>query len=671
MKHYCLFFFACLTMCISSSGADKYKPRKFGDVTANDFDKKIYSLDSSAAAIYLFDIGSSEFDGNNKGFFSVVYKKHARIRLLKKTSFEDLATIIIPLYQSYDFKQEIADLQAATYNLENGKVVVTRLDKTSLFLEKETKNIVSKKFTFPNITEGSIIEFTYKVTSPSFTHINEWYFQGRYPKLWSQYDVTIPSIFDFVFLKQGYQPYRIDTAKVSFGNYTVLQPGSTSYERTGTFTWSGNTINSTWAMEEIPAIRNEGYTTTLANHVAKIEFQFASLKMPDQPVKHYMRGWTDAAADLMKSESFGLNLTESNGWLNDDCKKLVAGVSSNKERAKKIFEYVRDNFECTDHSDRHLSLPLKKIYQNKKGNVTDINLLLTAMLLHEGLDARPVLLSTRDNGRAIVDYPLLDKYNYVICRVLIDSVAYVMDASDKRIGFNKLPSSCYNGYGREIGPLPLLVNLSADSVMEQKTTSFFLINSDNGITGAFSSQLGYEESHQLRARLAGSSKESFFTNLKKGYSYDIEMSDMLLENLDNADESVTVKYEMKFKMDEDIIYFNPLFGEAYKENPFKSAKRIYPVEMPSAQDEVIVLNMEVPKGYEIEELPKSAKVKLNDTEGLFEYMIGASDNYIQLRCRIRINKANFTSEDYQTLREFYTFIVNKQQEQIVFKKKKS
>ncbi len=43
-------------------------------------------------------------------------------------------------------------------------------------------------------------------------------------------------------------------------------------------------------------------------------------------------------------------------------------------------------------------------------------------------------------------------------------------------------------------------------------------------------------------------------------------------------------------------------------------------------------------------------------------------DHIQLRSRVQLNKANFESEDYQTLRDFFAFIVKKQAEQIVFKK---
>jgi hypothetical protein len=50
--------------------------------------------------------------------------------------------------------------------MENGKVVETKLEtKASVFKEKINKNLVIKKFTFPNIKEGSIIEYEYKLTS--------------------------------------------------------------------------------------------------------------------------------------------------------------------------------------------------------------------------------------------------------------------------------------------------------------------------------------------------------------------------------------------------------------------------------------------------------------------------------------------------------------------------
>jgi len=78
--------------------------------------------------------------------------------------------------------------------------------------------------------------------------------------------------------------------------------------------------------------------------------------------------------------------------------------------------------------------------------------------------------------------------------------------------------------------------------------------------------------------------------------------------------------------------------------------------------------MEIPKGYKVDEIPKSVKLALNEDEGMFEYLITADKEYIQMRRRLVLKKANFANEDYDTLRQFYTFIVKKEAEQIVFKK---
>jgi len=107
----------------------------------------------------------------------------------------------------------------------------------------------------------------------------------------------------------------------------------------------------------------------------------------------------------------------------------------------------------------------------------------------------------------------------------------------------------------------------------------------------------------------------------------------------------------------------------YKENPFTAAVRRYPVEMPYKIDETFMLRMQLPDGYVVDELPKSTRVKFNDDEGLFEYLVSASGDMIQLRTRLSLAKANFPPGDYEGLRDFFSYVIKKQAEQIVFKKK--
>jgi len=57
---------------------------KFNKVTPADFDLSKSKFDSSAGAVVIADIGSSWFEGNAKGWFSLIHKKTTRIKILNK-----------------------------------------------------------------------------------------------------------------------------------------------------------------------------------------------------------------------------------------------------------------------------------------------------------------------------------------------------------------------------------------------------------------------------------------------------------------------------------------------------------------------------------------------------------------------------------------------------------
>jgi hypothetical protein len=93
--------------------------------------------------------------------------------------------------------------------------------------------------------------------------------------------------------------------------------------------------------------------------------------------------------------------------------------------------------------------------------------------------------------------------------------------------------------------------------------------------------------------------------------------------------------------------------------------------MPYTVDDTYLLQLEVPKDYTVDELPKQLVVRLNENDdGMFEYRISESNGTISLRSRLRIKRSLFLPEEYEMLREFFNLIVKKHSEQIVLKKKK-
>jgi len=361
---------------------------KFGKVSPEDFANKVYSIDSNANAVVIADIGSSEIVGNSKGWFSLEFKRYRRVHLLNKNGF-DIATEEIPLYSEGDYEEKVSDLRAVTYNLENGKVVETKLDtKNNVFKDKIRKDLVIKKFTFSNIKEGSIIEFEYTITSDYLRNLQPWAFQGDYPVLWSEYNLRLPSFFSYVFLSQGYQKFYIQDRKNSTSNFAVTQQNGA--EASNHLSFNAEVTDYRWVVKDAPALREEGYVSTIKNHVQKIEFELTAQSDPLE--NHvYLSTWPEVTNKMLNAEDFGLPISKDNGWLGDVMKPLVSGVSSKLEKAKKIFAYVRDNFTCTDHSAWWLDQTLKNVVKTRNGTVSEINLLLIAMLRYADIGADPVI----------------------------------------------------------------------------------------------------------------------------------------------------------------------------------------------------------------------------------------------------------------------------------------
>ncbi len=153
-------------------------------------------------------------------------------------------------------------------------------------------------------------------------------------------------------------------------------------------------------MKDVPALKEESYTSTIDNHLARIQFQLAELRHPFTP-KNIMGTWQQACTELLKDEDFGYSLNRDNGWLNDVIDDATRGAKNDLEKAKNIFAYVRDNMTCTNYSRKYLEKPLKAVLKARNGNEAEINLLLTAMLLKADLKADPVMLSTRSHGYSL------------------------------------------------------------------------------------------------------------------------------------------------------------------------------------------------------------------------------------------------------------------------------
>lgn len=648
-------------------------PVKAGKVSAEELAKTSYAIDTVASAVIIADIGSSKIIGNNKGWFSLEYRFYRRIHILKKEAF-DWATVKIPLYTLENDEESMRDLRAVTYNLENGKVVESKLNtKTEVFTEKKNKNTLIRKFTLPNVKEGSVIEYSYTIKSDFLFNIQPWNFQGEVPRLWSEYTVSLPPFLNYMLISQLTRPFIVDEVKDKRETYLVEVKRQINglYNTTDRLNISCTVTNFRWAMNNVPAFHTEAFTSSPLNYLERLEFQLSGYLEPLEEQK-ILRTWPDMAKELLKRDDFGAGLSNLNGIWPDELDRELQKVSTETERAKTVFAYVRDRFSCTDHYQLYMEESLKKVVDKKSGGVAEINLLLTAFLKQIGLQADPVILSSRGNMFVNSRYPVASRFNYVITRVIADGKEYLLDASAPLSGFGKPPSVCFNGTARLVDSTARAINLLPEMNTEVTNTKFeFTATSGGSWKGQFTRQYGYYQSADIRQQLRGGKPDELFKELRNQYSNGLVFSDLKADSVRNYESPVYLHLACEWEQDTSgRIYFSPVLENKWKQHPFKSDTRLYPVELPYCIQDVYSLSFPIPDGYQVEEMPRQSTFKLSTKgDAIFEYRVSQSAGVLRISYRLDLKRAMFQPDEYEHLRSFFAMVSAKLEEQVVLRKK--
>jgi transglutaminase-like putative cysteine protease len=624
-------------------------------------------VDSTADAVVLSDVGSIAITGRrNENWFVSVYRRKRRILLLHKAAFS-MASAQVYLNQD----DQLDSLEVTTYNLDNGRVVATRLDPKDIFDDKMSGEITRKRFTHVNLQEGSIVEISVKLTMDRVDYLPDWHFQYQdYPCLYSSFTFVTPEVLRYAVLRKGIDSIAVAEPK---SKWQVVQMATLSV--------SDDIYTYHWEGKDIPPLREKDFIHAKTDYLDKLELYLTKFASAGGNYNHKnwkdindLGGWPALTTRLLNSPYFGVpTRADHNENLTDFCNKLTAAAANPLESAQMIYRYVRDNFTAEEAPSLMIYKSLYDINKAKKGDPTEINMLLLGLLRVKGLRADPVALSTRSFGYHNVQYPLEEKLNYVIVRLQVFGETWYLDATDPDQAFGKIPLDCYNGHARVISDRDTGdVFFHADSIHEMNNTTVFIENDDKGFTGYYESTPGYYQSLLIKDSVRNIGFANFFHDYHGGSVLDMQFSNESIDSLHFAGAPVKLHFDFSLRGmgDEDLFYFTPVMTTAYRKNPFSAVGRRYPVEMDMPIDEMYVLNMELPKGYKIEELPKPAKVSFGNS-GSFNYSIQADAERIQLRSRIQLNRTFFDPDEYNDLRAFFASIIKKQSEQIVFKKIKT
>lgn len=650
---------------------------KFGDVSMDEILMKRYEKDTSATGIFLGDYGNSTMDyDQTSNWFKIRFERTTRIKIFKKEAL-DLINLTLPLYANGSTKEKITGLKVVTYNLERGKIVETKMKSEAIFEDKISETITHYKFTPADVKEGSIIEITYTIHSELLNYFRDWDFQSRLPVLWSEYRANIPEYFTYERLVQGYVPFTINeyTTRQKSITFQTVNRASVSFRGDGNSGSSSSEVinysegNFKWAIKDVPAFKDEPFMTTYSDYISRINFELASIQMPQQPINRIMGTWDDLNKSMLESEYFGGALNGSL-FLKKIVEEATSSSTSTLEKVSAIHNYVKTNVEWNGQYRKFTDDNFKTVLDNKKGSSAEINLMLVAMLQKAGFKADPVIISTRNNGFVRENIAVSSQFNYVICRVTIDEKSLLLDATDRLVPFGLLPERCLNGKGYVISkdsPGWVLLNSPKSKII---ASADLLISPTGEMKGSIKiSNDGYD-AYNARKEYFNKGEAGYVKKLTDNVSWLIEKS--TFENMKVLHEPAIETYEFIHTdnaSDAAILYINPIIHLRVEENPFKLDNRIYPVNYGKTSDRTLIYKFTIPDNYQIEELPTSKAFGLPGNAARYVYNVQASGNVITITSVLSINQPLFTQLEYPNLREFYNQVVAKQAEQIVLKKK--
>lgn len=659
----CLISFVALLISNAAFGQEGLKPKP-GTVDRAALAMNVYPQDSSAEAVVLYDYGELSYSYHEHTGFVMIFEYHTSIKILKESAF-NRASVSLRYGQSglFDKDEVITDIEGFTHNLVDGNVQTAVMPKKAIVREKLSGEYWLCKFNLQNVKKGSIIEYTYTKKTP-FAYRQEpdnWIFQQDIPCKWSEYKITIPNVLYYKITFGGYLPLHIDKSeevRIDIGHPQI----------------DGKGMNYRFVIKDAPAFTNEPYITTEKDYLSKIRFELATIYIYGQGTKNFSQNWIDVEKTLLNIGSFGGQL--KNFAFIKDIKEEIAGKSLDPaEQMRLSYDYIRQHIKWNGETGLVSEGGIRKAFENKKGNASDINLMLTNLLRQAGLESNPIVLSTRTHGRIIEDIPLIDGFNYVISHVKLGDKEYLLDATQKNLPMGMLPEIALNkigrlllddGKGRFIDLTPKVYRGKFEKIDAD-------ISPEDGLLkGKYIVSLSGYEALRWRDKYLQETEGSFTEQMAKP-NPEWEISQVKIANKNEKLEgSVEISFDFETEHEgssPDIFYFNPMLAGKIRENPFKALHRIYPVDLTTGSSSTFIGNFKLPDGYYLEQIPKPDVIMLPDKGGRFSFQVKQEGNIVSVTSVLMITKPNFAASEYELLREFYDRVIERHAQPLVLKKK--
>lgn len=623
----------------------------YGKIEVADLEMTDCSFAPGAEAVNLLkfeEVILSVFPNNTTEVF---IKTRCRVKILRKSAFK-YATVSINYNNSVS---KIADMRGATYNLDGkGEIVTTPLGRSDIYKTDNSRKNKTISFTFPDVKEGSIIEYEFTRKNKHSFYIPAWYFQNSIPNVLSVCSVSRPH-------------YSLLQKKV-VGDWTLEQDSTIDYTKGN----DDRQLVNYYAMRNVPAFVWEPFMSSSKDYRYHIDFLTASRESAfDAFVRQSDNIWQGDNLWLLRHPYFG----EQFGAAIPGTKKFIDSVKrlqDNTQRIAAVYSFVKRKVRWNGYYFP-LSRDLEDVFEEGEGFSGEINLGILNLLRKCNVMCFPVLYSTRSHGKVDYDFVNLSQFNTVNIAVVNGKKFNLLDGTNPYLSYDTPPLTVVNRTGMLIDPVNH-TRINIDFNRKLIWDSVFVsasIDSNGMLKGKIVKKyFDLAKSLKLQNDVEEDDDESDAENepVSAGeITIDSSFQNGKEDDLLPLTETTIFHYELPST--NEYYFLDPFLFSSVSKNPFVNNNRKTDIDFGANTASVVQIEVVLPVDLTAEELAANRTLRMADSSIIFKYHNEIKNNTVFISSEFDINEPVFEKEVYVDIKEFFKNIYGTLSNQVLLKKK--
>lgn len=651
MNRFILCVAALVTMIIQMSAQTLTLNKRFGKVSKEELEMTEYKPDSAAVAVVLYENRNIQVDLSAGGAFVKDVDVHMRIKILKEEGTE-WGDFSVMKYVSQSVPEIVTGIEVVTYNLENDKVVPTKMSREFIYTEDVSSSLQKISFYAQDVKVGSVIEMKYSIHSDRFWEIDDVYFQKTIPVNWVESQVSIPGFFTFNKKLHGSLPVQYDSK---------LEPKNL-------FGYQYEMVVDKFVAVDLPAFKYEPYIYYPRQYFSFVTYDIRSLRLPGMDTKYYGVSWDDVDNTYVNSQIMTRFRAQC------QFKEQVAALPEEGTDIEKIasaVSLVKDNV-VWDEKYKVFPEPVGQVVKARSGSNADINCLIAGCLREMGYTVDMVLVKMRSSGMLLDFQPERNPYDTFILRVTgSDGSQYYLDGGSPHGYINVLPPDLLVTNARLVRPnVPgEWVDLTRLTRNGTTMTVATTLTDDLRLSGEYTCKETGNTSYSTKESYSESDDEQdYISEIETDLA--IEIDDITFGQMKEYSSSSQTEYKFHKDLDAsgDFVYINPFLVKFHSADTFQSLQREFPIDFPFTYSLTYIFTFTIPEGYAVDQIPENRIFKFQPLASTARCSCTVNGNTVQMVYNFSQNKMMCGPEYYQDIRSYWKHLADIYDVVLVLKK---